>query len=234
MTKASWQNFWAYFFFIINNGRCAYVLLFWRGTQCMWSDSTWWVSSSAEMNRNGRDPFAARAAEEQRSEWFATVSNELDWNEDFWSPSSVLCPPAMDSQSYLPTGVTPDVWHISMNSMDPSACVCVCVCVWEREREREREREFPKGGGGCLVAQLCPTLCDPMDCSIPGFPVLHYLQEFVQTHVHWVSDAIQPSDVLLSPSPLNLSQHQGLFQWVGFSHQLAKGLELQHQHQSFQ
>ena len=194
------------------------------------------------MNRNGRDPFAARAAEEQRSEWFATVSNELDWNEDFWSPSPVLCPPAMDFQSYLPTGVTPDVWHISMNSTDPSACVCerecVCVCLseWEREREREREREieFPKGGGCCLVARLCPTLCDPMDCSIPGFPVLHCLQEFVQTHVHWVSDAIQPSDVLLSPSPLNLSQHQGLFQWVGFSHQLAKGLELQHQHQSFQ
>ena len=112
--------------------------------------------------------------------------------------------------------------------------VCVCVWVSEREREREREREFPKGGGCCLVARLCPTLCDPMDCSIPGFPVLHCLQEFVQTHVHWVSDAIQPSDVLLSPSPLNLSQHQGLLQWVGFSHQLAKGLELQHQHQSFQ
>ena len=64
----------------------------------------------------------------------------------------------------------------------------------------------------CSVAQLCLTLCDPMDCSMPGFPVLHYLLEFAQTHVRWVNDAIQPSHPLLSPSPpaLNLSQHQGL------------------------
>ena len=60
------------------------------------------------------------------------------------------------------------------------------------------------------------TLCNPMDCIKPGFPVLHYLPEFAQTHVHWVSEAIQPSHPLLPPSPppLNLSQHQGLFQWV--------------------
>ena len=68
-----------------------------------------------------------------------------------------------------------------------------------------------------LVAQSCPTLCDPMDCSTPGFPVLLYLPEFAQTHVHWVGDAIQPSHSLLPPSPpaLNLSQYQGLFQWAG-------------------
>ena len=66
----------------------------------------------------------------------------------------------------------------------------------------------------CSVAKLCMTLHDPMDCSMPGFPVLHYLSEFAQTHVHWVCDAIQPSHPL-SPSPpaFNLSQHQGLFQW---------------------
>ena len=87
----------------------------------------------------------------------------------------------------------------------------------------------------CSVAELCLTLSDPMDCSMPGFPVLHYLPEFAQTHVHWVSDAIQPSHPLSSPSPaFSLSQHQGLFQWVSFSHQVAKGLELQLQHQSFQ
>ena len=65
----------------------------------------------------------------------------------------------------------------------------------------------------CLVAKSCPTVCDPMDLSMPGFPVLHYLLEFSQTHVHWVSDAIQTSHPLSSPSPLalNLSQHQGLF-----------------------
>ena len=63
------------------------------------------------------------------------------------------------------------------------------------------------------VAQLCPTLCDPVDCSTPGLPVYHQLPEFAQTHVHWVGDAIQPSHPLPSPSPpaFNLSQHQGLF-----------------------
>jgi len=65
------------------------------------------------------------------------------------------------------------------------------------------------------VTQLCLTLCDPMDCSIPGIPVLHQLPELAQTHVHWVGNAIQPSHPLLSPSPpaFNISQHQGLFQW---------------------
>ena len=65
----------------------------------------------------------------------------------------------------------------------------------------------------CSVAQSCPTLCDPMDCSTPGFPVLHQLPELAQTHIHWVSDAIQPSHPLSSTSPpdFNLSQHQGLF-----------------------
>ena len=84
------------------------------------------------------------------------------------------------------------------------------------------------------VAQSCLTLCDPMDCSTPGLPVHHQLPEFTQTHVHWVSDAIQPSHPLSSPFPpaLNLSQHQGLFQWVSSSHQVAKVLELQLQHQS--
>ena len=64
----------------------------------------------------------------------------------------------------------------------------------------------------CLVAQSCPTLCDPMHWSMPGFPVLHHLPEFAQIHVHWVSDAIQPSYPLWSPSPpaLNLFQHQSL------------------------
>ena len=85
------------------------------------------------------------------------------------------------------------------------------------------------------VAQSGQTLWDPMDCSKPGFPV-HPLLELAQTHVHWVHDAIQPSHPLSSPSPpaFNLSQHQGLFQWVSSSHQVAKVLEFQFQHQSFQ
>ena len=76
-----------------------------------------------------------------------------------------------------------------------------------------------------------------MDCSMPGFPVHHQLPELAQTHVHWVSDAIQPSNPLLSPSPsaFNLSQHRGLFKWISSSHQVAKEvLEFQLQHQSFQ
>ena len=86
------------------------------------------------------------------------------------------------------------------------------------------------------VAQWCPTLCDPMDCSTPGLHVGHQLSELTQTHAHWVSYAIQTSYPLSSPSPpaFNLSQHQGLFQWVSSSHQVATVLEFQHQHQSFQ
>ena len=86
------------------------------------------------------------------------------------------------------------------------------------------------------VAQLCPTLCDPMNHSMPGFPVHHQLPEFTQTHVHWVGDAIQPSHPLLSPSTpaLNLSQHQGLFKGISSSHQMAKVLEFHLQYQSLQ
>ena len=83
----------------------------------------------------------------------------------------------------------------------------------------------------CLVAKSCPTLCNPIDCSTPGFPILHHLLEFLQTHVSRVDDTVQPSHPLSSPFPLafSLSQHQGLFQWVSSSHQVAKVLELPHQ-----
>ena len=86
------------------------------------------------------------------------------------------------------------------------------------------------------VAQSCPTPCDPMNCSMPGFPVHHQLPEFTQTHVHPVGDATQPSHPLSSSSPpaLNPSQHQSLFQWVNSLHEVAKVLEFQLQHQSFQ
>ena len=86
------------------------------------------------------------------------------------------------------------------------------------------------------VIQSCPTLCNCMDCSTPGFFVLHQLLEPTQTHVHGVSDAIQSFHPLSFPSPpaFNLYQHQGLFKWVSSSHQVAIALELQLQHQSFQ
>ena len=85
------------------------------------------------------------------------------------------------------------------------------------------------------VAHSYPTLCDPMDCSMPGFLVHHHLQELAQTHVHWVSDVIQSFHPLSSPSPaFSLSQYQGLFQRISWSHEVAKVLELQLQCQSFQ
>ena len=100
--------------------------------------------------------------------------------------------------------------------------VCICVCSYTY--------------CCCSVAKSCPTLFGSLDHSMPGFPVFHYLLEFAQTHVHWVGDAIRPSHPPSSPSPpaLNLFQHQGLFQWVSSSHQVAKALEFQLQHQSFQ
>ena len=80
-----------------------------------------------------------------------------------------------------------------------------------------------------LVAQLCLTLCYPMNHSTPGLPVHHQLLEFTQTHVHWVGDAIQPSHPLSSPSPPapNPSQHQSFFQWVNSLHEVAKVLQFQ-------
>ena len=97
----------------------------------------------------------------------------------------------------------------------------------------------PQGGKSVQfisVAQSCLTLCDPMNRSTPGLPVHHQHPESTQTHVHRISDAIQPSHPLLSPFPpdLNLSQHQGLLKWVSSSHQVAKVLDFELQHQSFQ
>ena len=86
------------------------------------------------------------------------------------------------------------------------------------------------------VAQMCPTLCDPINRSTPGLPVHHELPKFTQTHVNRVSDAIQPSHPLSSPSPPapNPSQHQSLFPWVNSSHKVAKVLEFQLYHHPFQ
>ena len=88
----------------------------------------------------------------------------------------------------------------------------------------------------CSFSQSCLTLCHPMNCSMPGLPLSNHLPKFAQVHVHCIGDAIQPSHSLMpsSPSTLNLSKHQGLFQWVGCLHQMTKILELQLQHQSFQ
>ena len=86
----------------------------------------------------------------------------------------------------------------------------------------------------CSLSSVSKTLCDPKDCSTPGFPVLYHLLGFAQTHVHCVDDTIQPPHPLSPPPALNLSQHQGLFQSVSSSHQVSEVLEFQLQHQSFQ
>ena len=134
-------------------------------------------------------------------------------------------------------------------------CVCVCVwerelggewnvCVGTQFMMDEKIKSsfpffFHSTGKGFMcstscflvlcwywVTKSCLTLCNPMDCSTPGSPVLHYLPKFAQIHVHWVGDTILPSHPWLSSSPFafNLSQHQSLLQWVSSPHQVAKVL----------
>ena len=108
--------------------------------------------------------------------------------------------------------------------------------LWNKVRQRRTNIKWsPISVQFSSVSQSCPTLCDPMNRSTPGLPVHHQLPEFTQTHAHWVSDAIQPSHPLPpSPPASRPSQHQSLFQWVNSSHEVAKVLELQLQHHSFQ
>ena len=115
------------------------------------------------------------------------------------------------------------------------AVVVLHVSIW-RSFYRILNLKEPYISQFSSVAQSCPTLCDPRDCSTAGFLVHHQFAELAQTHVHRVGNAIQPSHPLSSPSPpaFNLPQHQGLFKWVNFLHHVAKILEFQLQHQSFQ
>ena len=120
-------------------------------------------------------------------------------------------------------------------SREPGEILSTIVIEWELSPTYQ---DSPKNSDFCesvqfgLVTQSYPTRCNPMDSSTPGFPLHHHLLELVQTHVHKVSDAIQPSQPLLSPSSpaFNLAQHHGLYQWVSSSHQVAKVLEFQLQH----
>ena len=118
--------------------------------------------------------------------------------------------------SYLWVGVTQIVLFSYLYCLIYLCLICTCSLMKCRYL-----KSFTVLKGACSgdvhqfssVAQLCPTLCDPMNRSTPGLPVHHQLLELAQTHVHWVNDAIQPSNPLTSPSPpaFNLSQHQGLF-----------------------
>ena len=119
-------------------------------------------------------------------------------------------------------------------------CNVVCVCVYIYVFIFSLSENIYSFSDSVIPVQFSHSVMSdfliPMNHSTPGLPVHHQLPDFTQTHVHWVGDAIQPSHPLSSPSPsaLNLSQHQGLFQWVSSSHLVAKVLEFQLQHQSFQ
>ena len=119
--------------------------------------------------------------------------------------------------------------------LEKHVLILVTTMTWWLQSWRKNLRHRTLSDQIRSVAQLCPTLRNPMNGSTPGLPIHHQLLEFIETHVHQVSDAIQPSHPLspLSPPAFNLFQHQGLFQWVSSSHQMAKILELQLQHQSF-
>ena len=125
------------------------------------------------------------------------------------------------------------VWPINKISLVTKGCPILTLGHYLTNTQKEWFKALKEFSS---VPQLCPTLCNPMNCSRPGLPVHHKLPEFTQTHVHWVGDAIQPSYPLSSPSPPapNPSKHQSLFQWVNFPHEVAKVLEFQLQHQSFQ
>ena len=134
------------------------------------------------------------------------LRKEVLWKEspDHPAPSSHWCCEGWDP------------WHLRVEMESVMGWFCCCCC--------------------CSVAKWGPTLCDPVHYNMPGSPVLHYLLEFAQIHVHWVSDAIWPSHPLPPPTPFAfyLPQLQGLFQWIGSSHQVTKVLEFQLQCQSFQ
>ena len=156
-----------------------------------------------------------------------------------------------DHQAQITTGVTrcglqcciiSDDYVYKWLSLTGKKCACLMdkeCCVTEDKAEASSCPVLPQQRFLFSSVQLLSRVwlfVTPMNCSMPGLPVHHQLPESTQTHVHWVSDAIQPSHPLLSPSPpaLNLSQHQSLFKWVSSSHQVAKVLEFQLQHQSFQ
>ena len=127
-------------------------------------------------------------------------------------------------------GPNPDLLNWELRGWSPEICVFTCAHPpYTRVSYTVKFENHCPSVQLSWVSQSCPTLCDPMNRSTPGLPVHHQLPEFTQTHVHRVSDAIQPSHPLSSPSPpvLNPSQHQSLFQWVNSSHEVAKVLEFQ-------
>ena len=145
----------------------------------------------------------------------------------------LIFPLKIFADMFRPQRLKRNIWTMSWLHLESNELVVLVHWAWRTTDKNSWELSSVQFSS---VAQSCPTLCDPMNCSTPGLLVHHQLPESTQTHVHCVSDAIQPSRPLLSPSPpaLNLSQHQGLFKWVSSPHHVAKVLEFQLQHQSLQ
>ena len=147
-------------------------------------------------------------------------------------------------QGYKEQKVGHNSWRrlesVKINKTSTNGDRCQGSSGWRRDQDRMFQEDLPGDVANSVrfssVTQSCLILCNPMEHNPPGLPVHHQLLEFTQTCVHWVSDAIQPSRPLSYPAPptFSLSQHQGLFQWLSSSHQVAKVLELQLQHQFFQ
>ena len=161
----------------------------------------------------------------------------------------LLCPPTV-IRRHCWNGARPWGAFLGTKSLCPLPSICRRASASEGFPEFQRtklirevrkwktkENRQAKPNSNSSVQSLSDVrLCNSMNHSMPGLPVHHQLPKFTQTHVHRVGDTIQPSHPLssLSPPALNLSQHQGLFQWVNSLHQVAKVLEFQLQHQSFQ
>ena len=149
--------------------------------------------------------------------------------QEYWSEFPLSTPGDLPNPGIKPTSLmcpaVADKCHLGIQTWKQPKCPL--TDKWIKKLWSDQIRS---------VAQSCPTLCDPMNRSTPGLPVHHQLPELTQTHVHGVSDAIQPSHPLSSPSlpAPSPSQHQGLFQWVNSSHEVGKILEFQLQHQSLQ
>ena len=192
-------------------------------TQWTWvwvNSGIWWWTG-----RPGMPRFMGVAKSQTRlSNW-----TELNWihvgkDVEEWRPSYI----AGNAKRYSHFGKQFSSF-LNINLLSDS--VIPLLCVGPREMKKSFHFKTKRS-----AVQSCPTLCDPMDCSTPDFPVHHQLPDLTKTHDHWVNYIIQPSHPLLSPSPpaFYLSQHLGLFKWVRSSHQVAKVLEFQLQHQSFQ
>ena len=180
----------------------------------------WWLC--------GKEPAPQRRRQKRRG--FDLWVRKIPWRRK-WQPTPVFLPGESHEQRNISC-------HINKQEMSEPSSISG-LQTWMRLPNLIQQMLPPRPPWWllrrCVVSSLsCVQLCDPMDCSTPGFPFPQHLPELAQTHVHWFGDAIQPSNLLSSPSlpDFNLSQHQGLFQWVSSSHQVAKVLELQYQ--SFQ